>query len=195
MAVTNRYKHPKLVGGDPEWEPPRLRCICAWGGAPFPIIQWSRNRRGSHSREVHKVALGPSATEADAHTFASLRSLQPRVLPFLLSPRYGPLWGFTHPGFEFRLKKMASISTFARNFAKGKNGQHSNYATFEKNFALFWLTPTHTPAGAPGPSRTKPRAGAPDRHTLTGYRSRGVLDSEGSARQSRASASSSANGF
>ena len=83
---------------------------------------------------------------------------------------------------------MASISTFARNFAKGKNGQHSNYATFEKNFALFWLTPTHTPAGAPGPSRTKPRAGAPDRHTLTGYRSRGVLDSEGSARQSRASA-------
>ena len=37
------------------------------------------------TREVHKVALGPSATEADAHTFASLRSLQPRVLPFLLS--------------------------------------------------------------------------------------------------------------
>ena len=30
------------------------------------------------TREVHKVALGPSATEADAHTFASLRSLQPR---------------------------------------------------------------------------------------------------------------------
>jgi len=37
------------------------------------------------TREVHKVALGPSATEADAHTFASLRSLQPRVLPFVLS--------------------------------------------------------------------------------------------------------------
>ena len=37
------------------------------------------------TREVHKVALGPSATEADAHTFASLRSLQPCVLPFLLS--------------------------------------------------------------------------------------------------------------
>ena len=36
-------------------------------------------------REVRKVALGPSATEADTHTFASLRSLQPRVLPFLLS--------------------------------------------------------------------------------------------------------------
>ena len=31
-------------------------------------------------REAGKVALGPSATEADAHTFASLRSLQPRVL-------------------------------------------------------------------------------------------------------------------
>jgi hypothetical protein len=37
------------------------------------------------TREVHKVALGPSATEADAHTFASLRSLQPCVLPFVLS--------------------------------------------------------------------------------------------------------------
>jgi hypothetical protein len=36
-------------------------------------------------QEVHKVALGPSATEADAHTFASLRSLQPCVLPFVLS--------------------------------------------------------------------------------------------------------------
>ena len=36
-------------------------------------------------REVLKVALGPSATEADAHTFASLCSLQPRVLPFVLS--------------------------------------------------------------------------------------------------------------
>ena len=30
-------------------------------------------------QEVRKVALGPSATEADTHTFASLRSLQPRV--------------------------------------------------------------------------------------------------------------------
>ena len=36
-------------------------------------------------REAGKVALGPSATVADAHTFASLRSLQPRVLPFVLS--------------------------------------------------------------------------------------------------------------
>ena len=36
-------------------------------------------------QEAGKVALGPSATEADAHTFASLRSLQPRVLPFVLS--------------------------------------------------------------------------------------------------------------
>ena len=40
---------------------------------------------GTYPREVHKVALGPSATEADAHTFASLRSLQPCVLPFVLS--------------------------------------------------------------------------------------------------------------
>ena len=36
-------------------------------------------------QEAGKDALGPSATEADAHTFASLRSLQPCVLPFVLS--------------------------------------------------------------------------------------------------------------
>ena len=39
----------------------------------------------TYLKKSTKVALGPSATEADAHTFASLRSLQPRVLPFLLS--------------------------------------------------------------------------------------------------------------
>ena len=32
------------------------------------------------TQEVHKVALGPSATEADAHTFASLRSALPAAL-------------------------------------------------------------------------------------------------------------------
>ena len=33
---------------------------------------------------------------------------------------------------------MASISTFARNFAKGKNGQHSN---FRKEFRERWAYP------------------------------------------------------
>ena len=59
-----------------------LRCIRAWGGAPFPNAPRSPNvPLGKYS----KSHSGPSATEADAHTFASLRSLQPRVLPFVLS--------------------------------------------------------------------------------------------------------------
>ena len=52
------------------------------GPGPIPIgVEIAR----STDQEAGKVALGSSATEADAHTFASLRSLQPRVLPFLLS--------------------------------------------------------------------------------------------------------------
>jgi len=51
---------------------------------PGPIPNGTEIAR-TYPQEVHKVALGPSATEADAHTFASLRSLQPRVLPFVLS--------------------------------------------------------------------------------------------------------------
>ena len=51
---------------------------------PGPIPNGAEIARCT-TKEVHKVALGPSATEADAHTFASLRSLQPRVLPFVLS--------------------------------------------------------------------------------------------------------------
>ena len=54
------------------------------GRRPIPI---GAEIARSTDQEAGKVALGPSATEADAHTFASLRSLalQPRVLPFLLS--------------------------------------------------------------------------------------------------------------
>jgi hypothetical protein len=50
------------------------------GRRPIPI---GAEIARSTIQEAGKVALGPSATEADAHTFASLRSLQPRVLPFL----------------------------------------------------------------------------------------------------------------
>ena len=53
------------------------------GRRPIPI--GAEIARSTDTRKQAKVALGPSATEADAHTFASLRSLQPRVLPFLLS--------------------------------------------------------------------------------------------------------------
>ena len=52
------------------------------GGAPIPI---SAEIARTYPQETGKDALGPSATEADAHTFASLRSLQPCVLPFVLS--------------------------------------------------------------------------------------------------------------
>ena len=52
------------------------------GRRPIPI---GAENSEAPPQEAGKVALGPSATEADAHTFASLRSLQPRVLPFLLS--------------------------------------------------------------------------------------------------------------
>ena len=37
------------------------------------------------------------------------------------SVRHGPLCYFTNPALNFGWKRMASISTFARNFAKGKN--------------------------------------------------------------------------
>ena len=82
MAVTAVTKSPNLVTSHPEGMSSRLRFICAWGGAPSPMAPRSR---GHTLEKSTKVALGPSATEADTHTFASLRSLQPRVLPFLLS--------------------------------------------------------------------------------------------------------------
>ena len=91
MAVTTVTIPPNLVGGDPGVSKDQSLCQTSWGGAipnGVEIALWT-------SQEVHKVALGPSATEADAHTFASLRSLQPRVcfhfffreLPLLSRPR------------------------------------------------------------------------------------------------------------
>jgi hypothetical protein len=56
MAVTNRYKTPNLVGGDPEGMSSRLRFICAWGGAPSPMAPRSR---GHTLEKFTKVALGP----------------------------------------------------------------------------------------------------------------------------------------
>ena len=51
------------------------------GPGPIPI---GAEKEGVPPREVLKVALGPSATEADAHTFASLRSLQHSLACFHL---------------------------------------------------------------------------------------------------------------
>ena len=75
-------KRPNLVGGDPEGTIDQSLCQTSWGGAPSPMVPRSLF---VHLKKSTKVALGPSATEADAHTFASLRSLQPCVLPFVLS--------------------------------------------------------------------------------------------------------------
>jgi len=49
------------------------------GAAPHP--HWRREQRGPPSRSPQSR----TQPKADAHTFASLRSLQPRVLPFVLS--------------------------------------------------------------------------------------------------------------
>ena len=72
MAVTNRYKKPKLSWGRPRRVQRPKSMPNVLGRRPIP--------NGTEialctSQDVHKVALGPSATEADAHTFASLRSL------------------------------------------------------------------------------------------------------------------------
>ena len=77
-------KYPNLVGGDPGVSKDQSRCQTSWGGAPSPLA--SRSLFG-HLKKSTKSHRALSATEADAHTFASLRSLQPRVLPFVLSPR------------------------------------------------------------------------------------------------------------
>ena len=74
MAVTNRYKWPKLSEGVPRGVLLKVKVYTCLGRRPIPkCAEISK----STLREVLKVALGPSATEADAHTFASLRSLDP----------------------------------------------------------------------------------------------------------------------
>ena len=53
---------PNLVGGDPEGGPRRLRCICAWGGAPSPLAP--RTAR-SPRRKQAKSQSGPLQPRAD----------------------------------------------------------------------------------------------------------------------------------
>ena len=73
MAVMAVTKTPNLIRGTS-----KVKVYMCLGRRPIPI---GAEIARTPPQEVHKVALGPSATEADAHTFASLRSLQPRVLP------------------------------------------------------------------------------------------------------------------
>ena len=82
MAVTNRYIWSKLSEGVPRGVHFNVKVYTCMGRRP---ISKCAEIPKCTPREVFKVALGPSATEADTHTFASLRSLQPRVLPFVLS--------------------------------------------------------------------------------------------------------------
>ena len=86
MAVTKRYMSFKLSTGRPRVVDLKVKVYMCLGRHPIPI--GAENAR-STIQEVYSTqkshSLGPSATEADTHTFASLRSLQPRVLPFLLS--------------------------------------------------------------------------------------------------------------
>ena len=82
MAVTNRYISFKLSTGSPRVVDLKVKVYMCLGRRPIPN---GAEIARSTIQEAGKVALGPSATEADAHTFASLRSLQPRVLPFVLS--------------------------------------------------------------------------------------------------------------
>ena len=84
------YKIPKLSYESPRGYVLEVKVyMCLGRRPPSPMAPRSR---GHTLEKSTKVALGPSATEADAHTFASLRSLQPRVLPFVLS-RAAPLDG------------------------------------------------------------------------------------------------------
>ena len=73
MAVTAVTKPPNLVRGDPGRYTVdlKVKVYMCLGRRPIPI---GAENSEAPPRDVHKVALGPSATEADAHTFASLRS-------------------------------------------------------------------------------------------------------------------------
>jgi hypothetical protein len=76
-------KPPNLVGGDPEGVSSRLRCICAWGGAPSPLAPRSRGHPLKKSTKSHRalcnrgrrthlrVAALPAALRASICSFAS----------------------------------------------------------------------------------------------------------------------------
>ena len=94
MAVTAGTKTPNLVRGDPEGGPRRVRCICAWGGAPSPLAPRKRvpgTPSGSiesrtralcnRGRRTHlRVAALPPCSLACFHFFF-------RELPLLSRPR------------------------------------------------------------------------------------------------------------
>ena len=75
---------PNLVDRDPEGVSSRLRCICAWGGAPSPLAPRSRGHPLKKSTKTHtralcnrgrrthlRVAALPAASRASICSFAS----------------------------------------------------------------------------------------------------------------------------
>ena len=75
---------PNLVDRDPEGVFSRLRCICAWGGAPSPLAPRSRGHPLKKSTKTHtralcnrgrrthlRVAALPAASRASICSFAS----------------------------------------------------------------------------------------------------------------------------
>ena len=63
---------PNLVRGDPEGVDPRLRCICAWGGAPSPL---GPTQRVYPPRKQANSDSSPCSRQPTTHT---RRFLQPR---------------------------------------------------------------------------------------------------------------------
>ena len=68
--LQNVTKYPNLVGGDPEGVSSRLRCICAWGGAPSPLAARSRGHPLKKSAKSHSGPLQPRPTHTPSRRCA-----------------------------------------------------------------------------------------------------------------------------
>ena len=81
---------PNLVKGDPEGGPRRLRCICAWGGAPSPLGPKTARSPLRKQAKSHSGPLQPSADHTPsraAHCSLFRASLSFfRELPLLTRP-------------------------------------------------------------------------------------------------------------
>ena len=80
-----------LVRGDPEVSTSRLRCICAWGGAPSPMAPRSRGRHSRKQAKSHSGPLQPRPTHTPSRHCAPCSlacfHLFFREVPLLTRPR------------------------------------------------------------------------------------------------------------
>ena len=67
QAVTNL---PNLVRVDPEGGPRRLRCICAWGGAPSPLAPRTARSPLKKQAKSHSGPLQPRPTHTPSRRCA-----------------------------------------------------------------------------------------------------------------------------